>query len=91
MSQTVLNALSSIGPLHLMTDRFAEANGSVIPEAPDRLYTDLEPGSGACRAVAEELLVEHAHQLVSYGARALHVYALNKWELPLALAQDING
>ncbi len=71
--------------------RFAESNGTVIPEALDRRYADLEPGSEACRAVTEELLVQHAHQLVSYGAPALHVYALNRWELPLALARDLVG
>lgn len=27
--------------------------------------------------------------LESYGAPALHVYALNRWELPLALAREI--
>ena len=66
---------------------FAEANGTAIPEALDRLFADLEHSADARRLAAKELLVEHARQLVAYGAPALHVYALNKWEMPLTLAQ----
>ncbi len=69
---------------------FAEANGTVIPEALDRLFADLEHTGDARHAAAKDLLFEHARQLVSYGAPALHIYALNKWKLPLALAQNLN-
>jgi methylenetetrahydrofolate reductase (NADPH) len=69
---------------------FAKANGTVIPEALDRLFSDLEPSGDARYSAAKDLLFQHARQLVSYGAPALHVYALNKWEMPLALAQNLD-
>ena len=69
---------------------FAQANGTAIPEALDRLFADLEHTGDARRLAAKKLLVEHARQLVAYGAPALHVYALNKWEMPLALAQFLS-
>ena len=66
---------------------FAEANGTSIPEDIDHLFADLDGSGEAWRLAAMSLLVEHARKLMAYGAPALHVYALNKWETPLALAQ----
>ena len=69
---------------------FAEANGTAIPEALDRLFAGLENSADARRSAATDLLFQHARQLVSYGAPALHVYALNRWEMPFALAQELS-
>lgn len=65
----------------------AEANGTAIPEILDRLFADLENTADARRLATMALLIEHARQFVAYGAPALHVYALNRWQTPLALAR----
>ncbi len=66
---------------------FAEANGTSVPPELDRLFADLENSDDARRLAAMAVLAEQARRLVAYGAPALHVYALNRWEMPLALAR----
>ena len=68
---------------------FAKANGTEIPAALDRLFADLGDSVDARRGAAMALLVEHARQLVAYGAPAIHVYALNRSDSPLALARAL--
>jgi methylenetetrahydrofolate reductase (NADPH) len=66
---------------------FAKANGTNVPEELDRLFADLEDTGEACRLAAMAVLLEQARRLLAYGAPALHIYALNRWETPLALAR----
>ena len=66
---------------------FAKANGTNVPEELDRVFADLEDSGDARRLAAMAILTEHAHRLLAYGAPALHIYALNRWETPLALAR----
>lgn len=66
---------------------FAAANETRIPRRLDRLFGALDAQSDARRLAAMAVFAEQARQLVSYGAPALHIYALNRWEMPLALAQ----
>ncbi len=63
---------------------FAKTNGTAVPETLDRLFADLENTGDVRRLAALTLLVEHARLFVAYGAPALHVYALNRWQTPLA-------
>lgn len=70
---------------------FAQANAMMIPENLERLFAELEETGDARRLAAMSLLVEHARRFVAYGAPALHVYTLNKWEMPLALAHTMSG
>ncbi len=67
---------------------FAEANGTSIPEDLDRLFADVSDPDERPR-VSAALLAGQARQLLAYGAPGLHVYALNRWELPLALINDL--
>ena len=65
---------------------FAQANGTTVPEALDHLFAQLEYPGETHSLAAMALLMEHARQFVSYGAPALHIYTLNRWQMPLALA-----
>lgn len=64
---------------------FAEANGTSVPQELDSVLRKLSGKD--LRQAARDVLVEQADKLVAYGAPALHVYALNRWELPLELAE----
>ena len=66
---------------------FAKANGARVPEELDRLFANLEDSGDAHLLAAMAVLMEQARRLVAYGAPALHIYALNRWETPLALAR----
>ncbi len=65
---------------------FARANGARVPDWLDRLLGGAEACPEAARLAAMAATAEQARRLVAYGAPALHVYALNRWEAPLALA-----
>lgn len=65
---------------------FAQANGTKVPEEFDHLFSQLEHPGETHRLAAMALLMEHARRFVAYGAPALQVYTLNRWQMPLALA-----
>ncbi|NNF23407.1 MAG: methylenetetrahydrofolate reductase [NAD(P)H] [Rhodobacteraceae bacterium] len=70
---------------------FAMANETRVPRRLDRLFGAFEEESEARRLAAMAVVAEQARQLVAYGAPALHIYALNRWQMPLALAQVLQN
>jgi len=66
--------------------RFAAANGAGVPDWLDRLLGGLDGEPGLSRLTAMAATVEQLRRLIGYGAPAIHIYAMNRWELPLALA-----
>ena len=67
----------------------AEMNGTRVPPELDSLFTSLKNRGEDSRSAAMDIFLKDAHRLIAYGALALHVYALNRWEMPLALARDL--
>ncbi len=65
---------------------FARANGTSVPDWLERLFVGTEDVPEVSRLAAVAATVEQARRLIAYGAPALHVYALNRWQMPLALA-----
>jgi methylenetetrahydrofolate reductase (NADPH) len=39
--------------------------------------------------LAMAVMIEQARRLIAYGAPGLHVYTMNRWTLPLALARQL--
>lgn len=66
---------------------FALANGATIPDWLDRLFAQGKATPEMMPHLAAVASVEHARRLIAYGAPALHVYTMNRWPLPLALAR----
>jgi methylenetetrahydrofolate reductase (NADPH) len=67
--------------------RFARANGTRVPDWLDGLFAQGEETPELMPYLAASATLEHARRLIAYGAPALHVYAMNRWPLPLALAR----
>ena len=65
---------------------FAKMNGTSVPQELDNLFASLKDRSEDTRSAAMDLFLKDAHRLIAYGAPALHVYALNRWEMPWSLA-----
>jgi len=66
--------------------RFAVAAGASVPDWLDRLFEGAGADPALARLTAMAVTLEQVRRLVAYGAPALHVYTLNRWEIPLALA-----
>ncbi|PWJ14986.1 methylenetetrahydrofolate reductase [Jannaschia seohaensis] len=66
---------------------FAVANGTGVPDWLDRLFAKGEETPELMPYLSAVATVEHARRLIAYGAPWLHVYAMNRWPLPLALAR----
>ena len=66
---------------------FARANDTSVPDWLDRLFTRGEETPELMPYLSAAATVEHARRLIAYGAPSLHVYAMNRWPLPLALAR----
>jgi methylenetetrahydrofolate reductase (NADPH) len=66
---------------------FAIANGASVPDWLDRLFSRGEETPELMPYLSAAATLEHARRLVAYGAPSLHVYAMNRWPLPLALAR----
>jgi methylenetetrahydrofolate reductase (NADPH) len=66
--------------------RFAIDNGAGIPGWLDQLFAEGERTPALMPHLATALTVEHARRLIAYGAPELHVYTMNRWELPLLVA-----
>jgi methylenetetrahydrofolate reductase (NADPH) len=67
--------------------RFAVANGARVPGWLDGLFDGIGETPELMRPVATAATLEQLRRLVAYGAPAVHVYTLNRWEMPLALAR----
>ena len=65
----------------------AVMNGTSVPQELDSLFMNLKDRGEDSRSAAKNVFLKDAHRLIAYGAPALHVYALNRWEMPLALAR----
>ena len=65
---------------------FAEMNGTSVPKELDSLFERLKDRGEDIRSTAMEVLLKDAHRLIAYGAPALHIYTLNRWEMSWSLA-----
>lgn len=66
---------------------FARANGAHVPDWLDRLFAQAEEEPELQPYLSAAVTAEQARRLVGYGAPALHVYTMNRWPLPLAVAK----
>ena len=66
---------------------FARANGTAVPDWLEHLFRQGEESPELMPALAAAATLEQARRLIAYGAPALHVYCMNRWPLPLALAR----
>ena len=66
---------------------FARANGATVPDWLDRLFREGEAQPEVAPALAAAATLEQARRLIAYGAPALHVYTMNRWPLPVAIAR----
>jgi len=66
---------------------FALSVGASVPEWLKQLLAEQEKDAEVGRLIAMATTTEQVRRLIAYGAPALHIYTLNHWEMPLALAQ----
>jgi methylenetetrahydrofolate reductase (NADPH) len=66
--------------------RFARQTGATIPDWLGRLFEGVDETPELARLTAMAATLEQLRRLIAYGAPAVHIYTLNHWELPLALA-----
>ncbi|MDA7428607.1 methylenetetrahydrofolate reductase [Primorskyibacter aestuariivivens] len=69
--------------------RFALMNGAVVPDWLDHMFARAAANPEIEPYLAAAITVEHARHLVAYGAPAIHVYTMNRWPLPMALASFV--
>ena len=67
--------------------RFAVSTGASVPPWLDRLFEGTGSSRELMHLTAMAATLEQVRRLVAYGAPALHVYTLNRWEIPLAIAR----
>lgn len=66
---------------------FAARTGASVPCWLDRLLAAGDETPEIAPYLAAAATVEQVRRLIAHGAPALHVYALNRWPLPLAIAR----
>ncbi|WP_157932961.1 methylenetetrahydrofolate reductase [Roseovarius salinarum] len=66
---------------------FALRTGASVPGWLDRLLTERDGEGPVTPLLAAAATLEQTRRLIAYGAPALHIYTLNHWHLPLALAR----
>lgn len=66
---------------------FARANGTRIPDWLERLFAQGEETPELMPYLAATATLEQSRRLIAYGAPSLHIYCMNRWPLPLALAR----
>ncbi|MEK0085579.1 methylenetetrahydrofolate reductase [Benzoatithermus flavus] len=78
-----------IMPIHSFSQvrRFSLACGAGIPAWLERLFDGIEEGSPLHGMIAASVAAEQCRRLASEGLTRMHVYALNRAELPLAIRQ----
>jgi methylenetetrahydrofolate reductase (NADPH) len=76
-----------IMPIHSFSQirRFSQACGASIPPWLDQLFQGVEERSALHAMLATGVVVEQCRRLAAEGLSKLHVYALNRAELPQAL------
>jgi len=76
-----------IMPIHNFSQikRFSLACGAGIPAWLERLFDGVEEGSPTHGMIAASVATEQCRRLAAEGLTAMHVYALNRAELPLAI------
>ncbi len=78
-----------IMPIHSFPQirRFSRACGAGIPEWLERLFEGVEPGMPLHSMLAASVAAEQCRRLVAEGFDHLHIYALNRSELALAICR----
>jgi methylenetetrahydrofolate reductase (NADPH) len=78
-----------IMPIHNFAQirRFSLACGAGVPAWLERLFDGVEEGSPLQGMIAASVAAEQCRRLASEGLTRMHVYALNRAELPLAIRQ----
>ena len=74
-------------PIHNFTQiqRFSAVCGAGIPAWLEQLFDGVDEGSPMQGMIAASVATEQCRRLAAEGLTRLHVYALNRAELPLAL------
>lgn len=67
--------------------RSATANGASIPVWLDRLFSQAAALPELMPYLSAASTIELARRLIAFGAPAVHVYTMNRWDPPLALAK----
>lgn len=78
-----------IMPIHNFTQikRFSAGCGAGIPAWLERLFAGVEESSPTHGMLAASVAADQCRRLAAEGLTAMHVYALNRVELPLAIRQ----
>ena len=76
-----------IMPIHNFTQikRFSQGCGAGIPAWLEQLFDGVEEGSPMQGMIAASIATEQCRRLAAEGLTRMHVYALNRAELPLAI------
>lgn len=76
-------------PIHRFSQvkRFSAACGASIPEWLEQLFEGVEEGSDVHNMVAASVAAEQCRRLAAEGLTELHLYALNRAELTLAVCR----
>lgn len=82
-----------IMPIHSFTQikRFSAACGASIPPWLETMFEGVEDGSPIHGMVAASVASEQCRRLAAEGLTRMHVYALNRAELPLAIVHLLNA
>lgn len=82
-----------IMPIHnfVQIKRFSERCGASIPGWLAKLFDGVEPGTDLHKMVAATVASEQCRRLVAEGFGQLHIYALNRAELSVAVCRLLGG
>jgi methylenetetrahydrofolate reductase (NADPH) len=82
-----------IMPIHNFPQikRFSERCGAGVPTWLVKLFDGVEPGSDLHKMVAASVAGEQSRRLVAEGFDQLHIYALNRAELSVAVFRLLGG
>lgn len=76
-------------PIHnfKQVKRFSQRCGAGVPAWLEALFEDVEPGTSLHQMVSASVAAEQCRRLVAEGFDHLHIYALNRAELSLAIGK----
>ena len=82
-----------IMPIHNFQQikRFSERCGAGVPGWLVRLFEGVDPGTELHKMIAASVAGEQCRRLVAEGFAQLHLYALNRSELPVAVFRLLGG